>query len=71
MAEKSKTPVLDNYEEYRTIVKFSGSAGGATCPKCNQHAKLFFGDSDGDHWCLGCQLEMELKTLGVEKGGKE
>ena len=47
-----------------SIVELAKNAGGDTCPKCGHHYKIFFGDPDGDHWCICCQAiqEFGLKT---------
>ena len=36
------------------------------CPRCNGHCAMMFGDPDGDHWCLVCQICEEAEKL-VEK----
>jgi uncharacterized Zn finger protein (UPF0148 family) len=41
----------------------------AECPKCHQMAPLFFGDPNGDHWCVFCQMDKELEVL--EREAKE
>ena len=32
-----------------------------TCPNCNRKCAMMFGDPDGDHWCIMCQIEAEWK----------
>lgn len=49
------------------IIETAKLAEGDTCPICNRHSKLFFGDPEGEFWCLACQIE---KELGLERKEK-
>ena len=42
------------------IVETTKLAEGETCPVCNHHSKLFFGDPKGTFWCLACQVKKEF-----------
>ena len=42
------------------LLKSSQAAGEETCPKCNRRQKLFFGDADGEYWCVLCQITDDL-----------
>lgn len=44
-----------------TLMEVAKNAGGANCPRCGHHCKLFFGDPNGDHWCVCCQMNDELR----------
>ena len=33
------------------------------CPKCHIRTALFYGDPDGEYWCVFCQLLFELAKL--------
>lgn len=37
--------------------------GWQECPKCKQKAVLFFGDPDGVHWCVMCQLKQDMLAI--------
>ena len=43
-----------------TIMETAKLAEGADCPKCGHRCKLFFGDPDGEHWCICCQTVQEF-----------
>jgi len=31
------------------------------CPHCSKPCAMFFGDPDGDHWCLACQILADIE----------
>ena len=33
------------------------------CPRCRNTCAMFLGDSDGEHWCLSCQVEADPEAL--------
>ena len=36
--------------------EFRAIGFGKACPRCGQERAMFFGDPDGEHWCLPCQI---------------
>lgn len=42
------------------LIESARLGAGDTCPRCGNHAQLFFGDPEGEHWCFGCQVEKDL-----------
>ena len=43
-----------------TIIETAKLSEGEDCPKCGHRCKLFFGDPDGDYWCVCCQAVQEF-----------
>ena len=33
------------------------------CPRCSNPCAMFFGDPDGEHWCLGCQVLTDVEGI--------
>lgn len=36
--------------------EYMAMGAGQICPHCGQKRAVFFGDPDGDHWCIPCQI---------------
>lgn len=43
-----------------SIVEIAKGSPGMECPRCKHNCKLFFGDPDGEHWCICCQGKQEF-----------
>ena len=41
----------------------AGTGAGAVCPRCKSWGVMFFGDPDGEHWCLACQILSDPEGL--------
>jgi len=58
MASTSKMDALVRQE---TMYRSMGVKN--ICPRCKQQCAVFLGDSEGEHWCLGCQVLADPEGL--------
>ena len=47
----------------RESKRFSDMGAGEVCPRCGEKQAMFFGDPDGDHWCIVCQLRADAEKI--------
>ena len=50
-------------EMYKQDNEFIAVGAGKECPRCGQKRAVFFGDEDGEHWCLPCQILADPEAL--------